>query len=270
MNSISLGPLAIPLTLLPWLFGFLGAWTVAMVRRRKEGRPDVEPLLWWSAVAALACARLGFVIQYHQAYAGQWLAALDLRDGGLWWPGALIGVALVLALAPGTGRREQRRERLLMAGGGAGAALPLLIMVLALSPASMPVPGVTLQKLDGTAVAFDDYVEGQLTLVNLWASWCPHCRRSMPGLEDAQHLDERLRVVLVNQGEAGTTVGRYMDEEGLEFSHQLLDPHARLSEATGSRGIPVTLVIDENGHVVDSHTGGLSPARIRDLMEPWL
>ncbi len=270
MSSIPLGPLVIPVALLPWIGAFLGAWLVALVRARGSRRSSVEPLVWWVALGALLAARAGFVIRYHESFSGQWWSMLDLRDGGLWWPGALLGALAVLVLAPGFRRVEQRRERMVVGGAGALAALPLIMIAVALSPRGFPAPSETLQTLAGEPVAFDEYTGGQLSLVNIWASWCPHCHRSMPVLERGQHEYERVRFVVVNQGEAGTTVGRYLHREGLAFEHVLLDPHARIAAAVGSRGVPTTLVIDAEGNVVDLHTGRLSPARLEDLLRPHL
>ncbi|MEP3651579.1 MAG: prolipoprotein diacylglyceryl transferase family protein, partial [Alloalcanivorax venustensis] len=97
MNALQLGPFAIPLALLPWLVGLIAAWLVAWYRRRR-GHGDAEPLLWRIGLLALIGARVAFVVRYHDRFAGP-LEMIDLRDGGLWWPGAVAGAGLALAWA---------------------------------------------------------------------------------------------------------------------------------------------------------------------------
>ena len=97
MNALQLGPFALPLALLPWLVGLIAAWLVAWYRRRR-GHGDAEPLLWRLGLLALIGARVAFVARYHDRFAGP-LEMIDLRDGGLWWPGAVVGAGLALAWA---------------------------------------------------------------------------------------------------------------------------------------------------------------------------
>ena len=268
MTGFSLGPLVIPAGLLPWLAAILTAALTAWLRGRKRHRPNIEPLLWWAVLAGLAAARVAFVIQYHDSFSDNWVGVLDIRDGGFWWPAGLVFGLLVWALAPAAGKLEERHERLIVGAAGLAAALPVIMIVVALHPVSSALPSLTLQDIEGRPVTLADKTDGQPTLVNIWASWCPHCHRSMPALEQAQSLYPQVRLVLVNQGEAGTTVVRYMHEHGFAFEHVLLDPLASLATAIGSRGVPTTLILDADGNVMSIHSGGLSAARIRQILQP--
>ena len=268
MTGIALGPLMVPVGLLPWLIGALAATLTAWLRARKQQRPNTEPLLWWALFAGLASARIAFVIQYHDSFSDNWLGVLDIRDGGFWWPAGLFCGLLVWFLTPGMREPEARRERLIVSGAAVAAALPMIMVAAALHPASSALPPLTLQDIEGHPVELADSIQGQPTLVNIWASWCPHCHRSMPWLEQAQTLYPQVRMVLVNQGETGTTVARYMHQHGFVFEHILLDPLASLAAAIGSRGVPTTLLLDGDGNVISIHSGGLSAARIRQILQP--
>lgn len=266
MTSLSIGPLIIPLGLLPWIAAFTGAWLTAMLRRRKQGRTDIEPLLWWALLAGLVVARAGFVVQYHGSFADAWWTVLDIRDRGFWWPGGIIGALLVLALAPGFRDPEQQRERAVISAAGVGFAVPVLIAITALLPGSFPLPEIELQTTDGELVNLREFSNDNVSVINIWASWCPHCHRSMPILEQAQSDYPSVRFILVNQGETASTVNQYFDEHGFEFDHLLLDPLARLANAIGSRGVPTTLIIDAENNIINVHTGGLSAARLEALL----
>ncbi|QJX02565.1 redoxin family protein [Alcanivorax sp. IO_7] len=50
-------------------------------------------------------------------------------------------------------------------------------MLAPLRPTAAPAPDVTLYELGGDPVPLREAAGGRVTLINLWASWCPPCRR---------------------------------------------------------------------------------------------
>ena len=272
MNALQLGPFALPLALLPWLVGLIAAWLVAWYRRRR-GHGDAEPLLWRIGLLALIGARVAFVARYHDRFAGP-LEMIDLRDGGLWWPGAVAGAGLALAWAlRGRAGREQDAPlsdswRALLTG--AVAAVLTASVPLAVSSTAQPAPEVALHRLDGTPVTLSALSEDRLTLVNLWASWCPPCRREMPVLEQGQSDYPGVRFVYANQGESAEIIRGYLLEEGLRLDNVVSDPHSDLARALGGSGLPTTVLIGRDGTLVDSHVGPLSRASLHHFINPHL
>ena len=267
MTAFNLGPLALPLALLPWLAGVLVAWATAAWRRRRE-RPDAEPVLSWMLFSALLGARLAFVIRYADQYPGP-LAMLDPRDGGFWWPGAVAGALVGLALARWRGHGKAFREAGRALLGGTLAALFAVLLLTPLRPGATPTPEVTLYDLAGEPVPLSQATAGRVTLINLWASWCPPCRREMPVLEQGQRDYPTVRFLYANQGEGADAVRRYLSDEGLRLERVLLDPHRDLGRALGG-GLPTTLLLDAEGRLVNSHLGPLSAASLRHFLRPQL
>ncbi len=267
MTAFNLGPLALPLAMLPWLAGVLVAWGTAAWRRRGE-RPDAEPVLSWMLFSALIGARVAFVIRYADQYGGP-LAMLDPRDGGFWWPGAVAGALIGLALARwrGHGKAFAETGRALL-GGGLAALFTVLVLA-PLRPTAAPAPDVTLYDLGGDPVPLREAAGGRVTLINLWASWCPPCRREMPVLEQGQRDYPAVRFLYANQGEGADAVRRYLSTEGLRLERVLLDPHRDLGRALGG-GLPTTLLLDADGRLVNSHLGALSAASLRHFLRPHL
>lgn len=267
MTAITLGPLAVPIEFIPWLAALMALWATVWLRRRDAARPDPEALLTWTLFSMLLGARLAFVMRYWDRFDGP-LAMLDVRDGGFWWPGAVAGALAGLGLALWRGHRRALGEAGLAGAAGLIVALLTTMITLPLQPGPVPAPTANLRTLDHRMVPLKTLTGDRVTVVNLWASWCPPCRREMPVFERAQTQYPGVRFVYANQGEGAATVRRYLTEEALRLDRVLLDPHRDLGRAVGG-GLPTTLIINADGQWVDRHLGPLSPAALHHLLSPY-
>ncbi len=136
-------------------------------------------------------------------------------------------------------------------------------------------PQVSLRTLGGSAAELATLAAGKPTVVNLWATWCPPCRRELPTLAAAQQREAAMNFVFVDQGEDAATVTRYLSSAKLELSNVMLDPASKLGRELGSTALPITLFYDANGRMVDTHLGALSEstlegklARVRAASKP--
>ena len=139
----------------------------------------------------------------------------------------------------------------------------------ALTPARMPLPDVMVRQLDGREVALRSFANRPVVL-NLWATWCPPCRREMPALMAAQAKHPEIAFVLVNQGESAATVAAYFERERLPVQAQsttiVLDPGSQVAARLGAAGMPTTLFYDAAGHLRTRHVGELSQATLADKL----
>ncbi len=117
---------------------------------------------------------------------------------------------------------------------------------------------VTLPALGGThasavpvAKGIDDY-EGEVVLLNVWATWCGPCRVEMPSM---QKLEEQLgpkglRIVAVSVDFAGmeSRVTDFAKELGLTFE-TLHDAPGRIKRQYQTTGVPETFIIGRDGHI---------------------
>ena len=122
--------------------------------------------------------------------------------------------------------------------------------------------------LSGESTNLAALADGKPMVVNLWASWCPPCRREMPVLAAAQQRETGISFVFANQGENAATVQRYLSASRLDLANVLLDHDTRLGFVAGSGTLPLTLFYDASGRLVDTHLGALSAASLASKLDP--
>ena len=245
----------------------LVAWGVARaLARRLPGSPTkpAGAMVVDALFIGLLVARLAYVAVWWREYAAAPLAIIQIGDGGfVWWAGLAAGAAFVAWRT----RAVAALRRPVLAGIAAGtlawaAAGGALWWM---QHSASPMPDVALTDLKGSPVGLGDYA-GRPVVLNMWATWCPPCRREMPVIERAQAAYPDVSFVLVNQGEDLQTIQRFLAEEGLQLGNVLRDPHSRTMAETGARALPTTLYFNPDGRLVDSHMGELTGASLADTL----
>src|SRR5690606_31318098 len=118
-------------------------------------------------------------------------------------------------------------------------------------------PDLQLSTLEERPTHLRSYV-GAPVVLNLWATWCPPCRRDMPVLERAQTKFSHVSFVLINQGESAQQARVFLQNEGLSLKDVLLDPSSEAMRKMRTGGLPTTFFFDAQGHMVDLHLGEIS------------
>lgn len=262
-QTIAVG--SVVLNVLP-LVGLLGALlgTIAGTWVGRQQHVDPEPALFLAAVAGLFAARLAFVVQFHDAYAQSPVSILDIRDGG-WSPLAGFGVAAFVLMLVAT-RRKPLRIPLAVAVGTAAIVWVMGAIALATLPEGEgELPALTLQDLQGKDVALSVF-RGRPTVVNLWATWCPPCRRELPMFQQAQAAEPGVHFVFLDQGESGERVRSFLAAQNLPLRNVLLDVNGQVSARFHAGGLPTTLFFDANGQLVATRVGQLSRASLAERL----
>ena len=264
MLTVNLGPFAIPISQLVLMIALLVALGAGHLVGRRQQTGGIGHILSDMLLVALLVARIAFVAIWFDTYRNSLWSILDIRDGGF-TPWAGMVAALLVAIWHGWRRAASRKPLIL---GLAAGALVWGGMFGALRMLERPVlPKVSLTTLAGEPADLAALAAGKPMVVNLWASWCPPCRREMPVLAAAQQQETGVRFVFANQGEDGATAQHYLSVSRLDLANVLLDPGAHLGREVGSAGLPTTLFYDANGRLVDTQLGGLSPASLASKLK---
>jgi len=137
----------------------------------------------------------------------------------------------------------------------------------------MRCPNFVFQDEQSRIKELKDY-RGKIIFVHFWASWCVHCQREMPSIQklyDELKNEEEIVFLLLTAKKDFYDTKRWAGALGYDVPLALLNPSGgRMMIKVPT--IPRTLILDRNGIVVLSKTGGTHWAywleRIRDLSKP--
>ncbi len=116
----------------------------------------------------------------------------------------------------------------------------------------------TLPDLDGEPRQLSEW-DGDLVLLNFWATWCPPCTKEMPMFQDRyeRHADQGFTIVAVAVDELMETKA-FIDTFGIEFPILIgQDEAIAVGREYGNRigALPYSVLIDRDGIVQETHRG---------------
>ena len=156
------------------------------------------------------------------------------------------------AWAPPEGAREQAEEAVAQAG----------------EPSELEgkaAPAFSIKDMNDKTVSLKD-LKGKVVVMDLWATWCPPCRASLPHLDKLyeETKDKGVSVFAVNVQEDKEDVANFIKQTNLK-TPVLLDADGAVSQAYKASGIPQTVVIGKDGKVTKVIVGFGGEPTAREL-----
>jgi len=252
MHAITIGPLV----LAPDRFAALLAVGMFLLIATLLARRIDHRLEAWASVVAfggIVAARIGHVLLHWTSFAEEPWRIFAVWQGGFSVPSGLAVVALATALYAGTVRFAAGAAAALLAAGVVG------IVTLELTKASFgqAAPVNRMATLDGGFRSIRDF-QDRPVVINLWATWCPPCRRELPMMGRMAAERQDVAFLFINQGESAATVRSCLSTARVDLRHVLLDAAMAVSRHYAAPGLPVTLYLRQDGTLASLHTGEIS------------
>jgi thiol-disulfide isomerase/thioredoxin len=190
---------------------------------------------------------------------------LDIRDGGFNMTAGIIAGCAMVAW-------RIWRQPVLRTPLAAGTLAFLLAWGFATPSAEsfageVALPASPVTTFDGKTTTFRKLAHGKPLIINLWASWCPPCRREMPLLVEAQKKNKDITFVFVNEDNEPDDALFFADQMKLAIGNIVADHDFGLMGMFGARVLPTTLYYSKNGELIETHVGGLSEATLANELQ---
>ncbi len=133
-----------------------------------------------------------------------------------------------------------------------------------------------LKDTNDKTVTLADY-KGKVTIVDVWGTWCPPCRKEIPHFVDLykEFKEKGLEIVGINCNEEGTrdevkkTIKDFAKENKMEY-RCVLDDEKTADKIPGFQGYPTTLFLDRTGKVRLTLVGYTPKAKLEAIITTLL
>lgn len=125
-----------------------------------------------------------------------------------------------------------------------------------------PFPSFELPVLDDrgqeTAPTVDQFIlDGRVSLVNVWATWCPTCKAEHEELMRI-HRDTGLPIIGINYKDDAAAAKAWLARYGNPYELNIIDADGRLGIDLGVYGAPETFIVDADGTIVYKRVGDVN------------
>ncbi len=110
-------------------------------------------------------------------------------------------------------------------------------------------------------------LKGQVSLVNIWASWCVSCRAEHQVLNYAAQK-KGLKIYGINYKDDLADARQWLASRGNPYVKSAFDKEGLLGIDWGVYGVPETFIIDQQGHIRYKHTGPVSAGDLENIIIP--
>ena len=131
-----------------------------------------------------------------------------------------------------------------------------------------PVPEFALGPVQGRTLGLSsEDLREEVTLVNVFASWCVACRDEHP-LFLALEREGVVPIHGLNYKDAPPDAAAWLDALGDPYTRIGADLDGRVGLDWGVYGVPETFVVDGNGRIAYKHIGPVTPRVLDEIILP--
>jgi len=147
----------------------------------------------------------------------------------------------------------------------------LLLIISSIAMAGPNMPDFQLKNLANLNVSIHSLTNGHdVTFLVFFTTWCSFCEKDIEGFQSLfqKYKDNGVGVVAISFDKKNATVSKYVNDKSLDYP--VLMGSDEIASHFAIRGIPVTVVVDENNNVIEKIVGFKGPEYYENIIEQIL
>ncbi|MBP2241490.1 peroxiredoxin [Cytobacillus eiseniae] len=160
--------------------------------------------------------------------------------------------------------------------------IPLVILIMAAGVIGVLITGMSgkasanpgdeaidfqLKDIDSKDYKLSSY-KGKVVVLNFFATWCQPCIDEAPELEAFGEEYEGAELLLIAKGETKSRIEKYIQESNSKLPY-LLDTKEEVSKDYNVIGQPETVIINEDGMIIERFSGPTTKDRLIEIIESF-
>jgi len=129
-----------------------------------------------------------------------------------------------------------------------------------------PLPDFALYSLGGEGALAREDVIGEVSLLNVWATWCVSCRVEHPYLLEL--AQSGVAIFGLNYKDEDAAARQWLEQLGDPYRLNIADREGSLGLDLGVYGAPETFLLDDQGVVRYRHVGVVDERVWRNTLQP--
>lgn len=131
-----------------------------------------------------------------------------------------------------------------------------------------PFPAFNLPVLTKASLTVNqEDLKGKVSLVNVWATWCPACVVEHPELLNIAGSRE-VRLIGINYKDEGAKAREWLVRRNDPYEFNIVDKDGKLGIELGVYGAPETFVVDAGGVIRYRHVGAITAEEWENTLKP--
>ena len=118
-------------------------------------------------------------------------------------------------------------------------------------------PDFAINLENGQTLSLSD-LEGKVVFINFFATWCPHCRKELPHLEEAVYEkyknNDNFKLLVIGREHTWEDINKFKNQQNSSLPFYP-DPERKIFSKYAKQTIPRNFVIDKKGKIVVASVG---------------
>lgn len=133
-----------------------------------------------------------------------------------------------------------------------------------------PAPAFVLPQLKNSQLKLSNTdLQGNVVMLNVWASWCVACRQEHPLLMQLANSG-KINIIGLNYKDTREDAMAWLEQHGDPYLKSAFDQQGRVGIDYGVYGVPETYIIDKSGIIRYKHIGPINADVLKSTILPLI